>query len=255
MYRFALRPLWIVSHVLVAFLVVMCVSLGFWQLRRHDERADQNAQVAARSEAPVRDVGRLLSGDPDPETLRYRPVRAEGEYLAGADLLIDNRSNDGLPGAWVVTPLRTTDGTVVAVSRGFLGFDSGALDPPPAPTGSVTVTGTALLFVDGCGIRSGDDGAPVGASCLDRDAVRTLAGEPVAPIAIQQAESSGGDQGLVPVPLPEPDSGPHRSYAVQWFIFATIGLIGYPLVLRKVARERAVPDGHGAATSAPAEPV
>ena len=51
--------------------------------------------------------------------------------------------------------------------------------------------------------------------------------------------SSAGDQGLVPVPLPELESGPHRSYAVQWFIFATIGTIGYPLVLRKVASDKA----------------
>ena len=43
----------------------------------------------------------------------------------------------------------------------------------------------------------------------------------------------------IPIPLPLPDltEGPHLSYAVQWFIFMTIALIGYPLVLRKVSKE------------------
>ena len=163
MYRFALRPLWIVSHVFVAFLVVLCANLGFWQLRRHDERAERNAQVIARSEAPVVDVQTLVAEFDDVEFARYRPASVEGEYLRDADLLIDNRSYDGLPGAWVVTPLRTTDGRTVAVSRGFLGFDEGELVPPPAPAGMVTVTGTALPWVDGCGVRTTDDGTPIGA--------------------------------------------------------------------------------------------
>lgn len=232
-----------VSHVFVAFLVVLCANLGFWQLRRHDERAERNAQVIARSEAPVvTGVSDLLDDVDDPEDARYRPVEVEGRYLEGADLLIDNRSYDGLPGAWVVTPMRTDDGSVVAVSRGFLRFDDGELVPPATPGGTVTVTGTGLPWAEGCGVRTGDDGTPIGASCMDRDAVETLVGEPVEPLAVQLQSSTAGDEGLVPVPLPELDSGPHRSYAVQWFIFGTIGLIGYPLVLRKVARDRSVPD-------------
>jgi surfeit locus 1 family protein len=43
----------------------------------------------------------------------------------------------------------------------------------------------------------------------------------------------------LPVLLPEPeqDEGPHLSYAVQWFLFATVGAIGWPLLLRKTARD------------------
>ena len=38
------------------------------------------------------------------------------------------------------------------------------------------------------------------------------------------------------IPPPDLGEGPHRSYAFQWFTFATIGLIGYGLVLRRIAR-------------------
>lgn len=238
MYRFARRPLWIVSHLFVVFLVVMCVSLGFWQLRRHDQRADNNAAVRERSELPVEQVDALAVSTTDLESIRYRPVTVTGTYLADADLLIDNRSFEGLPGAWVMTPLRT-DGDVVAVSRGFLRFDDGVLRPPPVPAGEVTVTGTALPFDDDCGVRTDDADQPIGSACVNRDALRAVAGTTLVDVAVQQVTSSAGDQGLAPVPLPELDSGPHRSYAVQWFIFATIGAIGYPLVLRKVARDKA----------------
>ena len=50
-YRFAFRPLWILSHLLVVFLVILFVNLGFWQLRRLDERKDFNAQVEANASA------------------------------------------------------------------------------------------------------------------------------------------------------------------------------------------------------------
>ena len=63
------------------------------------------------------------------------------------------------------------------------------------------------------------------------------------PAVLQRAASSPADADvLVPVPQPELDAGPHRSYAVQWFIFATIGLVGYPLILRRVARDRSRPE-------------
>ena len=40
-----------------------------------------------------------------------------------------------------------------------------------------------------------------------------------------------------PVPAPTLDEGPHLSYAVQWFIFTTVAVVGYPLILRRRARE------------------
>jgi cytochrome oxidase assembly protein ShyY1 len=45
--------------------------------------------------------------------------------------------------------------------------------------------------------------------------------------------------------LPEPilDEGPHFGYAVQWFIFSTIALVGYPLIIRRSARNRELDDG------------
>ena len=251
MYRFALRPLWLLSHAFALGLVVLFVTLGFWQLDRHDQKVERNRTIEARTAEPAKPVSDLVgaAGSGPVEDLRYRQASAEGTYLAGADVLIDNRSNDGLPGAWVVTPLRLDDGSVLAVSRGFQGFDSGTIDPPDPPSGPVRVEGTVLPWDDrDCGVRSADEGEVVGTACLKRSVVEREVGEPVLDAVLQRTASSPEDAAeLVPVPLPELDDGPHRSYAVQWFIFATIGLVGYPLILRRVARDRdrgAVPAGN-----------
>jgi hypothetical protein len=41
------------------------------------------------------------------------------------------------------------------------------------------------------------------------------------------------------LPPPELTEGPHLSYAIQWFIFSSIAVIGYPLILRRRAGELA----------------
>lgn len=244
MYRFTLRPAWLLSHVFAASLVVLFVVLGLWQLSRHDERAERNATIEARAEQPVAPVDELVDAAPAVDGLRYRNATAVGTYERGADILVDNRSHDGLPGAWIVTPLRLDDGDVVAVIRGFQGFDAGVIDPPEPPAGRVEVTGTVHAWTErSCGVRTDDDGDPVGSACLRRDAVESALGEDVLPVALQRASSDPADaEVLVPVPRPELDAGPHRSYAVQWFIFAAIGLVGYPLILRRVAKDRSKGD-------------
>ena len=55
----------------------------------------------------------------------------------------------------------------------------------------------------------------------------------------------------VPIPRPELDEGPHLSYALQWFSFALLTVIVYPLLLRRVARRRLQGDPDDAP---PAEP-
>ena len=55
---------------------------------------------------------------------------------------------------------------------------------------------------------------------------------------------------LVPLGLPAVSEGPHLSYAVQWFIFTTIAVVGYVLLLRRVARDEAKEEAAEAADAA-----
>ncbi len=239
-YRFLLRPRWILSHLLVILLVFTMVNLGFWQLRRLHEKRDRNALIEARQEQPVVPVDDLLHPGSDANVLdraRYRTVSATGTYDDAATVVVRNRSDGGVPGAWLVTPLRLGPGVSVGIVRGFVGFaPDGSIVKAPAPTGQVTVRG---LVVDP---HRFDGTAPKDlAPFLARPGVlpgvvlanRSRPPEPQgAPVDDATATS------IIAVPPPELSEGPHLSYAFQWFTFSLIAVVGYPIVLRRVVIRR-----------------
>ncbi len=53
---------------------------------------------------------------------------------------------------------------------------------------------------------------------------------------MRASEATGAGDWPVPVPVADLGEGSHLSYAVQWFVFTAIGLVGYPLVLVRLAR-------------------
>ena len=53
MYKFALTPKWIVGHLLAITLVGLFIAAGFWQLSRHQWRADINDRLDARVAEPA----------------------------------------------------------------------------------------------------------------------------------------------------------------------------------------------------------
>jgi cytochrome oxidase assembly protein ShyY1 len=236
--RFLLRPSWLLSHLLVALLIVAMISLGLWQLRRLDERRARNDLIESRQEQPVTPVDEVLSSaDTSVDEARYRRVSATGTYDDDATVVVRNRTQDGVAGAWLVTPLELPSGSQVGVVRGFVGLESdgSAVDAPP-PAGEVTVEGIVV-----------DPGRLDGTAPHDLEPL--LATDGVLPglvlaSASTPAEPSEGQEGgasrdsILPVPPPELGEGPHFSYAVQWFIFTAIAIIGYPLVLRRVVARR-----------------
>ncbi len=245
-YRFALRPKWIVSHLFVLALVVAMMTACFWQLDRLQERKDRNTRVAARSSEPVVPVQELVDpGDFDAVgPIEFRGVTASGTYLADQEVLVRSRSRDGAPGSWILTPLALDDDLAVTVNRGWIP-NSGQLQSVPdqyrAPSGSVTVTGL-VRETETRGSFGPQDPAGATLQNLARADIQRLdqqVPEALLPLYVQlsaQDPSVAGDAPS-PVPVPVPDEGPHLGYAVQWAIFSSIALIGYPLILRRRARE------------------
>lgn len=264
-WRFALRPKWIIRHVAVAALVVAMVLLGLWQLRRLDEKRDYKALVDARQEAPVAEVREVVPADAAVDdaavdAVLYRSVTATGAYDDAGTVVVENRSLNGASGAWVLTPLRLEDGSGVVVNRGFIGFDSeGTIVPPPAPGGSVAVEG--LVFPSQqrgrIGPRDPAEGTLEVLARVDLDRLEAQVDYDVLPAYVQLVASDPGEERpasdaptLVPLGPPEPDEGPHLSYAAQWFIFTVIAAGGYGLLLRRVARDTAKEEAAAAADAA-----
>jgi surfeit locus 1 family protein len=196
-----------VAAILVA---TVCVLLGRWQLDRLAQRRARNAVLAARLALPPLPVGRDILAD----SARQRRVVAQGVYDFSAERTWPGRSFQGTPGVALVTPLRLADGSAVLVDRGWapspdaFHVDHTLYREPD----TATVTGIALIPPRGRG---------------DVDVTGFL------PFVIQ-LESADPARGL-PRRWPSPtfDDGPHLSYAIQWFSFAVIALVGTAVLIRK----------------------
>lgn len=245
-YRFALRPKWIVSHLFVLALAVAMIGACFWQLSRLQEKKDRNTRVEARTGEPMVDVESLAEpGAFDAASdLEFRRVSATGTYRPDQEVLVRSRSRDGAPGSWVLTPLQLADGNEVVVNRGWIS-NSGQIESVPArvvaPEAEVAVEGlvrqteTRGTF----GPTDPPDGVLDNLARADVSRLDAQVPEDLLPLYVQLTTQrpAPGDRAPEPVPVPTLDEGRHLGYAVQWAIFSAIALGGYPLILRRRARE------------------
>lgn len=245
---FWLQGKWIMGHVLAVVLVVAFVNLGFWQLRRLEEKQAVNAAIEARSSLPVQPAEEVVSpaaGFGEVERLAYRRVRARGTYDADASVLVRSRSLDGRPGFHVLTPLVDDDGVALVVNRGFTPYTpepAQALAATQPPPGEVEVTGLLLSTQEREGIGPTDppEGVLSEISRVDLGRLQQQYGLDLYPLFLQLEAQSPPPASQLPIALgpPEQSEGNHRAYAVQWFVFAAIGAGGWPLLLRNTASER-----------------
>lgn len=240
-WRFARRPRWVLSHLFAVAVVALFVSLGFWQLSRLDQRQQLNARIedrASREPVPVADA---LSAGSDGDSLDFVAVADRGRYVAQDQVVVRNRSQGGAAGSWVVTPLVTRSGTTVLVNRGFIPEVLATPDAVPVPPGEVDVTGWLRRSQQRQGLGPADPAeGRIGALVrLDVERIDDQVAADLAPVWLQLGSQTPPVEGGLPdpVPLPPLDEGNHLSYAVQWFIFATLGVVVYLLLLRKRARE------------------
>jgi len=238
-WSFARRPRWIAGHVLAVLLIAVCVVAGLWQWSRHREVSGRNDEIEARRDEPPLDEDTLRESD-DPE---WFTVTLDGRWDPEGQVTIANRSLEGVPGCHVVTPLVLAAGDAVLVNRGFLVLadcdEQGARAVAPPATGPVNVTGL---------VRATQTRGFFGASDPDDGVVRRMQRVDVSRIDQQyerdlldgyvELESHTPAAAEPPFPIPPPtlDDGPHLSYTGQWFLFALVGAIGYPLVLRHQAQ-------------------
>jgi cytochrome oxidase assembly protein ShyY1 len=239
MYRFLFRPRWIGFHLLVIVVIVTMVNLGFWQLRRLDERKAFNAQVASRiaeAPAPLDDV---LTVGTDPHSVEWRSVTATGTYLPAEQFLVVNRSQDGIGGTMVVTPLQLADGRLLLVERGF---QPGLSEPAAAPSGTVQIVGRLRPSEERHTGQLSDPKTGELKEAQRLDIPRLTAQLPAKPVPmyVELTASRPAEPTPYPAPvtLPELTDGPHLSYAVQWFTFSVAVIVGWVLAVRKSLNAR-----------------
>jgi cytochrome oxidase assembly protein ShyY1 len=247
-YRFLTRPGWIAFHILVIVLIVVMINLSFWQLHRLHERRTFNAAVRSRTAAPSQPYDSIVPPGTTVDGARpdeWHTVNATGTFDTGNQILIRNRSLDGAPGYYVLTPLRRTNDSAVLVVRGWVPLtqaNSTTPDVPPPPSGTITIDGR-LRPTQNPGFLASRDPATGTLTTMARVDIPRIQQQipyPIAPAYVEMSASNPAPSGSLPtlVPLPELDDGPHLSYAVQWLIFSACAVVGWVLVVRKSARAR-----------------
>ena len=246
-----------VSRRLLVFVLIsvaaaaVCVRLGVWQLSRLAQRRAHNAALAAHLRTAPVPYAALPA---DTLGRHYRRVTLAGRPDYAREFVLANRTREGAPGGHVITPVRGGAGgpggdTLVLVDRGwFYSPDGTDADLTRAREGdSLAVPGYLALPSRRAGsARLGGQAARSYRAYryLDPALVSRDLGVPITPdyvVAEPLADQSRPPYDrLKRLPTPEvTDEGPHFSYAVQWFSFALVSLVGAGAFVRAERRKGA----------------
>jgi len=218
----------------VAFAVLSAaifVRLGFWQLHRLGERRARNALVMSRLRAPDADVTALTG---DSASVRFRRAHVAGIPDYGHELVYASRSYKGSPGVNILTPVRVAGrDTVVIVDRGWVYAPDGeTVDLAKWHDRDSVFSGYVEEFPAVPGSMSADHPGVI--TRLGYAAVRGALPFPISPVyVVMLGDSVIAPDRLARLTPPPLDEGPHLNYAIQWFAFAAIALVGAGVVIRQ----------------------
>ena len=224
----------------------LTMNLGFWQLNRAEFKEAAFAKEQAQASLSPVTSNDLIQGMSEAQGLQ-RQVHAEGEWLAQWTVFLDNRTMQGQPGFWVLTPLKLKSGDVILVQRGWAPRDrtlSDKLPPVQTPAGQVSVQGrwvqppSRMIEL-----------APSSGQALDSKVFQSLRQN----LTIQEFEKDTGLRVLATVMETAPPSDgllrnwptilsgsdKNRAYALQWFVLAALsaGLFLWFQIIQKIRHD------------------
>jgi cytochrome oxidase assembly protein ShyY1 len=237
-------------------MAVLFVVLGVWQLARNHHKH----QLVEKERAEFATPAPAVTAVKPPRDGSDVRVEARGRFDAHHEAVLRGAARNGNAGVEVLTPLRLTDGRAVLVDRGFVRASPlhGVTSAPP-PAGIVVVHG---LVRRSHGLLRGDtvDRLVDGRLALPRVDTRRIAETipyPLLGVWIEAQAISprpAADAPALPEP-PAPDPVNHMEYAIEWFAFALIPIIGWPLYLARSRRHRKASTSDTTASTASTEPV
>ena len=238
-------PRWLLGHVLVVAVCVLFVNLGFWQIQRLEERQLVNIVTASRLAADPLPIEELIAGaGTDLDSLEFRSATLIGEFEPSAEVLVRSQVHEGTAGWHVVTPLVLPDGRAVLVNRGWVPLEMDVVPVPAAPpTGQVTISGwVSLTRIRQSGGATEPEGRLVQIARVDLDRLQQQVSFSLLPVYVV-ADQSGA---TFPIAVARPDTsdeGPHLLYAIEWFSFTLISVVGYFFLLRRAIHRSNVVNG------------
>ncbi len=235
----------IIGSIVITLLVIVFGQLFMWQIDRMYERRTANDGILARLDAPpVPSVAGLT----DTTGTLYRRIQVRGVYDNARSIVLPGRSLMGTPGVHLLTPVIMAGGDAVLINRGWVPSPDGAtVDMSQlVAADSDSLVGLVLPFPDRSqSVSSQADSVQLPGEfrrvwyAIDERSLRAQFPYSLAPFHVQLLPVAGGP--VIPRPLVPPviDEGPHLSYALQWFSFAVICIVGWmTYLLRSRAARR-----------------
>ncbi len=216
------------------------IALGVWQWGRLQERKDFNAKVVAQTNAPPLTItGEAI----DSASLEYRRVTVNGLYDFTQEVVLRNRTYNGVAGVHLLTPLKIENSpNAILIDRGWISYpDSFPFEKRSkyAKTiGSVTVSGLIRLSQ----ARPDAPLAPADPTDLPRldtwfypdlVMIQKQIPYPILPFYVERFPATDPDELPAPNPELELSEGSHLSYVIQWFSFAIIFTVGCIALMRE----------------------
>ncbi len=230
------QPRWLGLAALTLAMCVLFWWLGTWQWGRHLERADRNAAIERAQSAEPVDLASVVADPADsPDLAVYRPVTASGTYLADDQVL--QRNPRGRSGYAAVTPLALDGGGTLVVDRGWVAASPTDVNAPATdvapPDGPVSVT-VRLRAPQ----ASSDRQAPAGQIYdIDPRAMSETLPQPVYALYGELIDQTPSPDSALELPeASETGLGVHLFYAIQWWLFIVIALVGFGALMRRESR-------------------
>ncbi len=239
---------WLLTTLLVVAAMAVLGRLGVWQLDRLAQRRAFNARVLAQTDLPalILDANTMQEDLP---VMEYRQVTVTGEYDFAHQVALRNQVWQDNYGVRLLTPLHI-DGTdqAVLVDRGWISdqdFKAGDWSQFDEP-GTVTVNGVIRAPQSRPDFGRISDPTPVPGGPFQKAwnlaNVTQMAKQvpyPLLGIYIQQApDPSWTALPYRSLPVLDLTEGPHQSYAIQWFSFAAVLGLGYPIFILREEKRR-----------------
>lgn len=217
------------GSVVVLIVTLTCARLGMWQLDRLEQRRARNQGTLQRMRASPTELSSMMR---DSSGFLFRRVLLNGEYDDANTVIIAGRSLRGVPGVHVMTPMRL-GGAAVLVNRGWMpSADAARIDvesirePPPS-----NLPGLITPMPGNYGRGAPPDSFQRVWHRMDGERLRRQFPYPTLPFVVQILPHANQPEFPIRLKPPEMDEGPHLGYAIQWFSFAGIAMIGWTAVL------------------------
>lgn len=107
--------------VTTVLMLIALLSLGTWQVQRHNWKSDLIAKLKYRSQATA---VALPAADAPLGAVEFQRVQVNGSFLHEREFFLLGRSRRGTPGLHVLTPLLRSDGKgYILIDRGWIPFE------------------------------------------------------------------------------------------------------------------------------------